>query len=72
MLHNFNVGNLADEDSHAVLEKAKEDGKIRYWGLSLNSAAEVEFAATQARAHGLQMEYNLLNQASAEAVRAGA
>jgi aryl-alcohol dehydrogenase-like predicted oxidoreductase len=67
MLHNPSVDNMSAEDSYAVLDKAKADGKIRHWGVSVNSAAECDFACLQGRVAGFQMEYNILNQSAAAA-----
>lgn len=67
MLHNPNVDNMKAQDSYAVLEKAKADGKIRHWGVSVNTVPECEFAVAQGRAAAMQMEYNLLNQSAAGA-----
>ncbi|MCP5152052.1 MAG: aldo/keto reductase [Ectothiorhodospiraceae bacterium] len=64
MLHNPSVDNMAAEDSYAVLEKAKSDGKIRHWGVSVNTVAECELAVSQGRVAAMQMEYNILNQSA--------
>lgn len=65
MLHNPSVDNMSAEDSYAILEQAKVDGKIRHWGVSLNTVPECELAVSQGRAATLQMEYNLINQSAA-------
>lgn len=65
MLHNPSVDNMSAEDSYAVLEKAKSDGKIRHWGVSVNTVPECEMAVSQGRAATLQMEYNVINQSAA-------
>ena len=70
MLHNPSVDNMAAEDSYALLDKAKADGKIRHWGVSVNTVAECEKAVSQGRAATLQMEYNILNQSAAGAFEA--
>lgn len=67
MLHNPSVDNMSAEDSYAVLEKAKTDGKIRHWGVSVNTVPECELAVSQGRAATLQMEYNVINQSAAGA-----
>ena len=75
MLHNPSVDNMQAEDSYALLEKAKADGKIRHWGVSVNTIAECELAVSQQRGASLQMEYNVINQSAgaifAKAKKAG-
>lgn len=70
MLHNPSVDNMSAEDSYALLEKAKSDGKIRHWGVSINTLPECELAVSQGRAATLQMEYNVVNQSAAGAFEA--
>ena len=70
MLHNPSVDNMSTEDSYALLEKAKSDGKIRHWGVSVNTVPECELAVSQGRAATMQMEYNILNQSAAGAFEA--
>jgi aryl-alcohol dehydrogenase-like predicted oxidoreductase len=70
MLHNPSVDNMSTEDSYAVLEQAKSDGKIRHWGVSVNTVPECETAVSQNRAATLQMEYNVINQSAAGAFAA--
>jgi len=67
LLHNPTVENMKALDSYAVLDKAKADGKIRHWGVSVNTAEECEFAAAQGRPSAMQMEYNVMNQSAAKA-----
>lgn len=64
MLHNPSVDDMSAEDSYAVLEKAKDDGKLRHWGVSVNTVPECELAVSQGRAATLQMEYNFVNQSA--------
>jgi aryl-alcohol dehydrogenase-like predicted oxidoreductase len=70
MLHNPSVDNMSAEDSYSLLEEAKSDGKIRHWGVSINTAPECEAAVSQGRAATLQMEYNAINQSAADAFAA--
>ena len=70
MLHNPSVENMSAEDSYALLEKAKADGKIRHWGVSVNTVPECELAVSQGRAATFQMEYNVINQSAADAFAA--
>ena len=70
MLHNPSVDNMSAEDSYALLEKAKSEGKIRHWGVSVNTVPECELAVSQGRAATMQMEYNVINQSAAGAFAA--
>ncbi|MFT5445482.1 MAG: aryl-alcohol dehydrogenase-like predicted oxidoreductase [Gammaproteobacteria bacterium] len=70
LLHNPSVDNMQALDSYAVLDKAKADGKIRHWGVSVNSVEECDFAAVQGRPSAMQMEYNVMNQSAAAAFAA--
>lgn len=70
LLHNPSVDNMQALDSYAVLDKAKADGKIRHWGVSVNTVEECAFAAAQNRPSAMQMEYNVMNQSAAGAFAA--
>jgi aryl-alcohol dehydrogenase-like predicted oxidoreductase len=70
MLHNPSVDNMSAEDSYALLEQAKSDGKIRHWGVSVNTVPECDLAVSQGRAATLQMEYNVINQSADDAFAA--
>jgi aryl-alcohol dehydrogenase-like predicted oxidoreductase len=62
LLHNPSVQNLKAGDSFELLEKYKAEGKIKHWGVSLNTVEECELAVADGRPAVLQMEYNLLDQ----------
>jgi aryl-alcohol dehydrogenase-like predicted oxidoreductase len=62
LLHNPSVANLQAEDSFDVLETYKAQGKIKHWGVSVNTLAECELAVSGGRAAVMQMEYNILEQ----------
>lgn len=62
LLHNPSLANLQAEDSFEVLETYKAQGKIKHWGVSVNTLAECELAVTGGRAAIMQMEYNILEQ----------
>ena len=70
LLHNPSVDNMSAQDSYALLDKAKADGKIRHWGVSVNTVAECEFAVSQGCASAMQMEYNVINQSAGGAYAA--
>jgi aryl-alcohol dehydrogenase-like predicted oxidoreductase len=66
LLHNPAVANLQAQDSFDVLENYKAKGKIKHWGVSLNTLAECELAVADGHAAVLQMEYNIFEQEPAE------
>ena len=66
LLHNPKEDNMAAEDSYAFLEKAKDEGKIKNWGVSLNTVAECDLAVSQNKPSVMQMEYNILSQEPAD------
>lgn len=61
-LHNPKVSNMQAEDSYALLDKAKAGGKVRHWGVSLNTVEECDLAVAQKKPAVMQMEYNVINQ----------
>lgn len=66
LLHNPAVANLQAQDSFDVLEDYKAKGKIKHWGVSLNTLAECELAIADGHAAVLQMEHNIFEQEPAE------
>ncbi len=63
LLHNPSLDNLKAEDSFEVLETFVAQGKIKYWGVSVNTLAECEYTVASGQPAVMQMEYNLLEQA---------
>lgn len=63
LLHNPAVENLQAEDSFDVLETYKTQGKIKHWGVSVNTLPECELAVACGRPAVMQMEYNIFEQA---------
>jgi len=66
LLHNPNEDNLIAEDSYAFLERATEAGKIRNWGVSVNTVAECDRAISQNKPSVIQMEYSVVAQEAAD------
>ena len=62
LLHNPTVANLQAEDSFEVLETYRDQGKIKHWGVSVNTLAECELTVAAGRGAVMQMEYNILEQ----------
>jgi aryl-alcohol dehydrogenase-like predicted oxidoreductase len=65
-LHNPTVEVIERGAVWEVLERAKQAGKIRHYGVSINSMAEGTAAVRDGRAETIQVEYNLLTQEPAE------
>jgi aryl-alcohol dehydrogenase-like predicted oxidoreductase len=65
LLHNPSVQNLKAGDSFELLEKFKAEGKIKHWGVSVNTLEECELAIELGQPAVMQMEYNLLDQEAA-------
>ena len=66
LLHNPSMQNMRAEDSYAVLEAAQAQGKLKHWGVSVNTLEECEYVISSGKPAAMQMEYNLLNQGAAE------
>lgn len=66
LLHNPSVEDLKKEMSFDVLDKYKAQGKMKHWGVSVNTLPECDLAVSGGRAEAMQMEYNILEQEPAE------
>jgi aryl-alcohol dehydrogenase-like predicted oxidoreductase len=67
-LHNPTVDVIEHGEVWGVLEKAKREGKVRYYGVSINTIDEGIAAVNDGRSDTIQLEYNLLAQEPAEKV----
>ena len=67
-LHNPTVEVIEKGEVWSVLERAKQAGKIRHYGVSINSMEEGIAAVKNGRAETIQVEYNLLAQEPAEKI----
>ena len=65
-LHNPTVDVIEQGGVWQVLERAKQAGKIRHYGVSINSMEEGVAAVKDRRSDTIQVEYNLLAQEPAE------
>ena len=65
-LHNPSVEVIERGAVWELLERAKQAGKIRHYGVSINSMEEGSAAVKDRRAETIQVEYNLLTQEPAE------
>lgn len=62
LLHNPTEENFKAEDSFDLLDEFKAQGKIKHWGVSVNTLPECELAVSSGRPSVMQMEYNVLQQ----------
>lgn len=62
LLHNPSLENLKAEDSFEVIESCVDQGKIKHWGVSVNTLAECEYTVASGKLAVMQMEYNILEQ----------
>jgi len=67
-LHNPTVEVIEKGAVWNVLERAKQAGKIRHYGVSINTMEEAIAAVKDGRAETIQVEYNLLAQEPAEKI----
>jgi aryl-alcohol dehydrogenase-like predicted oxidoreductase len=67
-LHNPSVEVIEKGEVWGVLERAKQAGKIRHYGVSINTMEEGVAAVKDGRSETIQVEYNLLAQEPAEKI----
>jgi aryl-alcohol dehydrogenase-like predicted oxidoreductase len=67
-LHNPTVEVIERGQVWEVLERAKQAGKIRHYGVSINTIDEGVAAVKDGRAETIQVEYNLLAQEPSETI----
>jgi aryl-alcohol dehydrogenase-like predicted oxidoreductase len=64
-LHTARINHLQNDECIAAMRQLQQEGKIRYWGLSLNTfepLAEAEFLVSQNVGNGFQLVLNIINQ----------
>lgn len=64
-LHSARLEHLQNGECIAAMEQLKKDGKIRYWGLSLNTflpEPEADYLMQHRLGDGFQLVFNLVNQ----------
>lgn len=64
-LHSAKLNHLEDGQCIEAMEELKSQGKIRYWGISLNTFnpyPEAEFLMRRNLADGFQIAFNIINQ----------
>ena len=67
-LHNPDVEVIRSGEIWELLERRKKEGKIRHYGVSINTTEEGVAAIEGGRSDTIQIEYNLLDQEAAEEV----
>ncbi len=67
-LHNPDVETIERGEVWELLARRKREGKIRHYGVSINTIAEGIAAVNGGRAETIQIEYNLLQQQAAQEV----
>lgn len=66
LLHNPDVEVIERGDVWELLERRKREGKIRYYGVSINKTEEGVAAVKDGRSDTIQAEYNMLVQEPAQ------
>ena len=64
-LHSARLKHLQETECNEAMQQLQKQGKIRYWGLSLNTfepAPEAEYLMNNNLGNGLQLALNILNQ----------
>jgi len=71
-LHSARLHHLQNGESIEGMEMLKQQGKIRYWGLSLNTfypAAEAMYLMERNLCDGFQLVFNLINQKARDVIK---
>lgn len=64
-LHTARMVHLQNGECIEAMQQLQQQGKIRYWGLSLNTfepIEEAEYLMNENLGHGFQLVYNIINQ----------
>ncbi len=71
-LHSAKKADLEKGECLEALEQLKQQGKIRYWGVSLNTFApepEANYLLTHQLGHGFQLVFNVINQQALDIIK---
>jgi aryl-alcohol dehydrogenase-like predicted oxidoreductase len=74
-LHSARLEHFEKEKCVEAMELLKQQGKIRYWGLSLNTfypAPEADLMMSKKIGHGFQLVYNIINKRAKELLKEAA
>jgi aryl-alcohol dehydrogenase-like predicted oxidoreductase len=73
-LHTARVAHLQNGECIEAMQQLQQEGKIRYWGISLNTfdpAPEAEFFMQQSIGTGFQLVLNIINQKALSIIKEG-
>jgi aryl-alcohol dehydrogenase-like predicted oxidoreductase len=71
-LHSARMGHLEQGDCIEAMQQLQKEGKIRYWGLSLNTfhpEPEAEFLMERNLGYGFQIVFNIINQKGLDIIK---
>jgi aryl-alcohol dehydrogenase-like predicted oxidoreductase len=71
-LHSARMQHLQQEECIEAMELLKQQGKIRYWGLSLNTFhpdAEANYLLERNLGDGFQLVFNIINQKAIDVIK---
>lgn len=71
-LHSARMQNLEQGECIEAMELLKQQGKIRYWGLSLNTFypdAEADYLIERNLGDGFQLVFNIINQRAIDVIK---
>ena len=74
-LHSARIQHLKNGECIEAMQQLQQEGKIKYWGISLNTfdpSPEADFFINNKAGHGFQLVLNLLNQAALPLLRRSA
>ena len=74
-LHSARISHLEQGECIEAMERLVDEGKVRYWGLSLNTyrpEPEATYLMDRRLGHGFQLVLNVINQRSLDIVRRAA
>lgn len=74
-LHSARMNHLQDGECIEAMERLKQQGKIRNWGLSLNTfypEAEADYLLEKGVGDGFQLVFNLINQRALPTIKKAA
>jgi len=74
-LHSARLDHLHHGECIEAMEELKQNGKVRYWGLSLNTfhpQPEAEYLIDLKKGDGFQLVFNLINQRADEVLKLAA
>lgn len=74
-LHSARVSHFQETGCLEAMEQLRQEGKIRYWGVSLNTFSpepEADYLLERGLGHGFQVVLNILNQRSLPVIRRAA